>query len=369
MIITTPKDWFVAIRGRRYDAVSRHIQQFSGSRTSTGDTGLIISVQQHDPDMVKILAPTEAGLVNNSGSTALLVAAELGYLACCLPLLQYERSVVDSHGCTPLMLAARAGSIGCIPFLTTDLLLARDCEGRNALDWAVAAKQIEAVRLLSQPELYPIDDIRCAIDLADSMGHLGISKVLCRRIAGCQGIDSISPPTSVIISTIPSIPKAQIAIPHVPEKHEQAPSSRVTGNDSSMCLDDLSTVERTVPTIPNLSLIQTTEDSVAKAAQQLELLTKVNTALQSSYQGIAALCDEARLKLTMQKDSIESSVTLLARLKAILTDRSEATETEATRRVFQQRVQEIDSLQHEIRKITLDLHDLTATLNDSFLAD
>ena len=71
----------------------------------------------------------------------------------------------------------------------------------------------------------------------------------------------------------------------------------------------------------------------------------------------------------MQKDSIESSVTLLARLKATLTDRSEATETEATRRVFQQRAQEIDSLQHEIRKITLDLHDLTATLNDSFLAD
>ena len=71
----------------------------------------------------------------------------------------------------------------------------------------------------------------------------------------------------------------------------------------------------------------------------------------------------------MQKDSIESSITLLARLKATLTDRSEATETEATRRVFQQRAQEIDSLQHEIRKITLDLHDLTATLNDSFLAD
>lgn len=369
MIIATAKDWFTAIKGRRYDAVNRSIQQFSGSRTPSGDTGLILSVHYCDPNMVKILAPTEAGLVNNNGATALLVAAELGYLLCCLPLLQYERSIVDSHGCTPLILAARAGNIGCIPFLITDSLLARDCEGWTALDWAVAAGQVDAVRVLSQPELYPIDDIRRAVDLADSLGHLAISKILCRRIAGCQGTDSISPPASIIISTTPSLSVTQLSASYVPEKHVEITNSFATENDSSMCLDDLSTRKDVVSTVPHLSSAHFTEAGISGMVQQLEHLTKTNTTLQSSYRSMTALCDEARLKLTMQRDSIESSIALLTKLKATLTTEPEVAEKDAMYRVFQQKMMEIQALQREIIKATSELHSLTTISSNSILED
>ncbi|EFO65411.1 Protein 21.1 [Giardia lamblia P15] len=367
MIISTPKDWFIAITSRRYDAVSRSIQQFSGSRTPSGDTGLILSVQHHDPNMVKILAPTEAGLVNNSGSTALLVAAELGYLVCCLPLLQYERSIVDSRGCTPLILAARAGNIGCIPFLITDSLLARDCEGRTALDWAVAAGQVEAVRLLSQPELYPIDYIRRAIDLADSMGHLVISKLLCRRIAGCQGTGSISPPASVIISTTPSLSKTQRSVPYVLEQHAEITDSFITENDSSLCLADLSAKKDVVPTVSYLSSAHFIDDDITKMTQQLEHLAQANITLQSNYRSMVTLCDEARLKLTMQKDDIESSISLLTKLKATLKNNSEIVEMDAMHRVFQEKMAQIHTLQHEIFKVTSELHNLTTISSNSIL--
>lgn len=369
MIITTPDDWFVAIKGRRYDAVSRSMRQFSGSRTSDGDTGLILSVQQNDPDMVRILAPTEAGLTNNNGSTALLVAAELGYLACCIPLLQYERSITNSQGCTPLMMAARAGSMGCIPFLITDSLLNRDDEGRNALDWAVAAGQVEAVRLLSQPELYPVDDVRYAIDLADSMGHLAISKILCRRIAGCQGADSISPPASIIISTVPNLPNAHKCIPCALEGPAQTIDPNTIEDDSSMCIDDLSTKDITVSSVPHTLSTPITDGDLDRVTQQLDVLTKTNAALQSNYRSMIALCDEARLKLAMQKDSIESSASLVEKLRIAQIDKPEAAEIEATRRVLHQKMLDTRSLQHEVIKITSEIYSLVDTISNSNLID
>lgn len=102
--------------------------------------------------------------------------------------------------------------------------------------------------------------------------------------------------------------------------------------------------------------------------QQLEHLTKTNTTLQSSYRSMTALCDEARLKLTMQRDSIESSIALLTKLKATLTTEPEVAEKMPCTASFN-KMMEIQALQREIIKATSELHSLTTISSNSILED
>jgi len=57
-------------------------------------------------ECVEILAPLEKGIGNNHGATALMCAAEGGYLECVKLLAPLENRMQKNDGATALMLAA-----------------------------------------------------------------------------------------------------------------------------------------------------------------------------------------------------------------------------------------------------------------------
>lgn len=84
---------------------------------SYGYTALMFASIQNDVTTVKLLAPTEGGVVAEDGTTALHAAILHNNYLCMPPLLRYERSIVTNDGLTPLELAEKLNRYECIHIL------------------------------------------------------------------------------------------------------------------------------------------------------------------------------------------------------------------------------------------------------------
>ncbi|TNJ30055.1 Kinase, NEK [Giardia muris] len=89
---------------------------------------------------------SHAGYQDLNGMTALMLAAEKGYVDC-IPLLKGELRMQNNEGETALMLAVRQGHADCIPLLEEEAGIQNN-DGWTALMLAVYHRKIDCVRLL-----------------------------------------------------------------------------------------------------------------------------------------------------------------------------------------------------------------------------
>ncbi|TNJ29894.1 Ankyrin repeat protein 1 [Giardia muris] len=91
----------------------------------------------------------QAGKVDRSGWTALMLAADWGHIECVLPLLALEEGRASAKGSTALMLAAHSGRTECVYLLRDGEQGMADKHGITALMYAANRGHIECARLLT----------------------------------------------------------------------------------------------------------------------------------------------------------------------------------------------------------------------------
>lgn len=160
--------WFNAINGRDYEAVSEMAPRHAKSQDSYGETGLMIAAREGDLRLAEALHSIENSMRNNEGETALLVATKLNRADVVkllapsegrhkLPngspaihvaidndakkslevLLPYQEGEVNAQGYTPLAYACFLGKVDFIDMI----LLKGKLKKKDLLDSAISAAE------------------------------------------------------------------------------------------------------------------------------------------------------------------------------------------------------------------------------------
>ena len=87
------------------DGVKRHINQ-AGKKVAGKMTALMYAAKYGHLECVKILAPLEKGMKDNSGRTALMHADKQGHLECVKILAPLEQEMKDKDGRTAKSIAS-----------------------------------------------------------------------------------------------------------------------------------------------------------------------------------------------------------------------------------------------------------------------
>lgn len=140
--------WFNAITNGDLSYVEHNAVQCAGMRNDAGDTALIVAARMNNLPLVKCLMNHESGLINSLGETAFSVAAREGHKSIVQALAPLESHVFLANGNTCLIRAAELGDTDMVQCLIQYSTQWHDRRGASALVYAVAAKQYEAVRLM-----------------------------------------------------------------------------------------------------------------------------------------------------------------------------------------------------------------------------
>lgn len=182
-------DWFKAVKYSNTNYILEHLDEMYDARDENGNTGLMhaafygnVSVVQilveksarllniarktalmqcicsdyslgraSIPDIVNILKKLEAGISDDRGCTALMMAAERGDVRSVAALVEYEHGQKDSRGRTALMYAASFGKAECIPALLVETAEV-DNKGMTALMFAAYGNSVPIIRQLIRYE-------------------------------------------------------------------------------------------------------------------------------------------------------------------------------------------------------------------------
>lgn len=182
-------EWFKAVKYSNTNYISEHLDEMYDARDENGNTGLMhaafygnVSVVQllvgrsarllniakktalmqcvcsdyslgraSIPDIVSILKTLEAGISDERGCTALMMAAERGDVRSVAALVEYEHGQKDSRGRTALMYAASFGKAECVPALLVETAEV-DNKGMTALMFAAYGGSVPVIRQLIRYE-------------------------------------------------------------------------------------------------------------------------------------------------------------------------------------------------------------------------
>lgn len=182
-------EWFKAVKYSNINYITKHLNEMYDVRDENGNTGLMhaafygnVAVVQllveksarllnlarktalmqcvcsdyslgraSIPDIVNILRRLEAGISDERGCTALMMAAERGDVRSVAALVEYEHGQKDSRGRTALMYAASFGKAECIPALLVETAEI-DNKGMTALMFAAYGNSVPIIRQLIRYE-------------------------------------------------------------------------------------------------------------------------------------------------------------------------------------------------------------------------
>jgi ankyrin repeat protein len=117
-----------------------------------GITPLMQAAMDGSAACVEVLAPwSDASLRTEGGMSAMLLAANYGNLACLKILAPGREGEVDETGRSALSIAAWRGALSCVEWLlglAATQTLSADSEGRTALMAAAAGGRVDCARLL-----------------------------------------------------------------------------------------------------------------------------------------------------------------------------------------------------------------------------
>lgn len=138
------------------DVIKELIQYEGGQANERGETALMIAAAAGDIASIGLLIDTEARMVTTYGWTALCFATMNNRPLAVEALIQHEAGLqCFQQGCsgvTALMIAAEAGYLDIVPMLTEKELLLRNSNGETALNIAIKADQTDMIAFLENAE-------------------------------------------------------------------------------------------------------------------------------------------------------------------------------------------------------------------------
>lgn len=141
----------------QFTDVIKELVQYEGKQTNErGETALMMAAAAGDIDSIELLIDTEATLVTTYGWTALCFAVMNNRPSAVEALIQYEAGLQcfqqGCNGVTALMIAAEAGYLDIASMLIEKELLLRNSNGEKASDIAIKAGQTSMITLLENAE-------------------------------------------------------------------------------------------------------------------------------------------------------------------------------------------------------------------------
>ncbi|TNJ27937.1 Ankyrin repeat protein 1 [Giardia muris] len=190
--VRTQQEWFRAVTDRNYPRVAASIDHFKRSADIDGDTALVKAVRNKDPEMVRLLAPHEAGSVNREGRTALIIAALHNFPEGCHILAPLESRLTLRDGRTALMQAAATGNLACVRELVTFYTHEKDAQGWTALDYAVTRGHYDCTRCICETQHPSIEDVDRCLQYALMDGKLVLTTYLTNLVENLREMHSYS---------------------------------------------------------------------------------------------------------------------------------------------------------------------------------
>lgn len=147
------------------------------SKVKGNVSALMLSVARNDLACARIVRK-EAGLQTSRGLSALMLAAQRGFLDQ-IAELNTEYTLTDAFGRTALMHAVISGRVECVRALALHESKTKDTQGWTALMYAAASGQEEMVRILMDSEKCMVDnDGWSALLLACQSNHFEVAQLL-----------------------------------------------------------------------------------------------------------------------------------------------------------------------------------------------
>lgn len=174
MQIASQVDWFDAIRNQNYEAIYDADGVFHGSRDAAGETGLMKAAKFNDIKLAKMLAPVEAGIVNNEGHNALMIAGLNNNSQICSLLVEIpsERDHRLGYGEDALILAASVGALKTVAVLLPHMEKNKDIKNRTCLTYAACNGKLNVVNYLIRYKQEITDmEAKAALVAAAGNGH------------------------------------------------------------------------------------------------------------------------------------------------------------------------------------------------------
>lgn len=187
---TTPL--MVAVSEKDLNGVLTNIQ-YAGIVNDFGETALMIAVDLSFIDAVKVLVGEEAGIVSGAGLTALQLALQTNNLKIADILKEKEgvpsdNLIMESGKQTDLMYAAEDNNLVNVYCFSPIQARLQDMNGRTALMYAAAASRFEAARLLYKLEFGMRGNRgETALMAAAYAGSGSIARLLVSKEAKCMG--------------------------------------------------------------------------------------------------------------------------------------------------------------------------------------
>ncbi|EFO64533.1 Kinase, NEK [Giardia lamblia P15] len=176
----------------------------AGLHNDNGQTATMIAASLGATDIVRLLAPTEAGIQDGSGRTALMYATEVCSLDVMAILLDKEEKLKNINGETALMLAVRSGHSTCIHILAPREASLRNNRYMTALGLAVELDLPELVAILAPYEASTfVRKNESVIDLAVSLCHATCIAALARYMSENQAVIPLTRRSPVISGRTP----------------------------------------------------------------------------------------------------------------------------------------------------------------------
>ncbi|XP_064777863.1 photoreceptor ankyrin repeat protein-like [Oncorhynchus masou masou] len=225
-----------------------------------GMNGLMLAVSRGYVDMVYGLHTCPLIDINhqdNEGNTALMIAAQAGYISILNFILNYypkiDLEVRDTRGFTALIKAAMQGRVDCVSSLLmagADINVVDEVRGKSIMDWALKTGRFEVLQRLRFLQAHPIAEQFCDSyviewpELKELVAKAMIPKTLTQRLKDSLTISLPKDPqdngvmdhlvkmtTSIhspLVSTgcrplcptsPPELGKRRLAVPELMEKH------------------------------------------------------------------------------------------------------------------------------------------------------
>ncbi|KWX13726.1 Kinase/ NEK / Serine/threonine protein kinase [Giardia duodenalis assemblage B] len=138
------------------DVVEKLVHYEGRQVNARGETALMMAAAAGDTTSIGLLINIEAGMVTTYGWTALCFAAMNNHLLAVEALIQQEAGLQcfqnGCNGITALMIAAEAGYLDTAAMLVEREILLRNSNGEKAIDLAIKAGQTEMVTFLEKAE-------------------------------------------------------------------------------------------------------------------------------------------------------------------------------------------------------------------------
>lgn len=339
--VRTQQEWFRAVTDRNYPRVAASIEHFKRSADIDGDTALVKAVRNKDPDMVRLLAPHEAGSVNREGRTALIIAALHNFPEGCHILAPLESRLTLRDGRTALMQAAATGNLACVRELVAFYTHEKDAQGWTALDYAVTRGHYDCTRCICESQHPSVEDVERCLQYALMDGKLVLTTYLTNLVENLRELNSYS--VSQSPAPVYDFPAVEYPPPPPPNDRYFSPPPQEIPNAHPHTAYDLTAIDERYESCDRYSEppeppARTSPHPIDEPAIPI-VQSPTRRSIDESYEGIYHEVDAPAVTLAMrfpplppaQRHQVPTSAHEMSRSPPLSRPRSDVRSTEVSR--------------------------------------